>query len=116
MQINPIMPSIATQVDFAMQASSPSPESFESILQNTQAEQDYVAIRRAAVEFEAYFIQKMFREMRRTLQSDENSLIPRSQAEEIFQDMLDEQVARNASSGPGGIGLADMIVRQFMQR
>ena len=109
------MPSISTQADIArMQAQAVTGESFEDMLQSAQAAQDYAAIRSASIEFESYFIQTMFREMRRTLTSDENSLIPRSHAEEIFQEMLDEQVARNAAT-VGGIGLADMIVRQFTQ-
>ena len=68
-------------------------------------------IRLAAEAFESYFIQIMFREMRRTT-FDERGLFPRSNAERIFTDMLDEEIAKSAASGRG-IGLADMIYQQM---
>ena len=68
-------------------------------------------IRLAAETFESYFIQIMFREMRRTT-FDEGGLFPRSNAERIFTDMLDEEIAKSAASGRG-IGLADMIYQQI---
>ena len=77
----------------------------------SQEEQDRAAIRAAAEEFESFFIQMMFREMRNTT-LNENSFIPRSNAEQIFTDMLDEEVARQSASS-GGIGIADMIYRQM---
>ena len=66
----------------------------------------------AAKEFETYFIQMMFRAMRDTVDSS-NSLIPRSQTEEVFQDMLDEKKARAAVEGGSGVGLAQQIFRQM---
>ena len=68
-------------------------------------------IRQAAEAFESYFIQIMFREMRRTT-FDERGLFPRSNAERIFTDMLDEEIAKSAAAGRG-IGLADMIYQQM---
>ena len=68
-------------------------------------------IRLAAEAFESYFLQIMFREMRRTT-FDERGLFPRSNAERIFTDMLDEEIAKSAASGRG-IGLADMIYQQM---
>ena len=72
---------------------------------------DRAQIRKAAEMFEAYFLQMMFREMRRT-NFNENGIIPRSNAEKIFTDMLDEQIA-DAAASRGGFGLADMIYRQM---
>ena len=68
-------------------------------------------IRAAAEAFESYFMQIMFREMRRTT-FDQGGLFPRSNAERIFTDMLDEEIAKSAASGTG-IGLADMIYQQM---
>lgn len=68
-------------------------------------------IRQAAEAFESYFLQIMFREMRRT-SFDEGGLFPRSNAERIFTDMLDEEIAKSAAGGRG-MGLADMIYRQM---
>ena len=72
---------------------------------------DEQAVWEAALEFEAYFIQVMFREMRNTI-PNEGGILPTSHAVEIFQDMLDEQVSRSAAS-TGGIGLAQQLFRQF---
>jgi len=69
------------------------------------------AIQEAAEAFESYFIQIMLREMRNTL-SDDDGLIPRSTAERIFTEMLDEEIAKEAARG-GGIGLAQVIVQQM---
>jgi len=69
-------------------------------------------IRKAAEMFEAYFLQIMFREMRNTT-FDEGGLFPRTQAERIFTDMLDEEVANQAASSPNNFGLADMIYAQM---
>ena len=68
-------------------------------------------IRRAAEMFESYFIQMMFREMRRT-NFNENGIIPRSNAETIFTEMLDETMA-DVAAERGGFGLADMLYRQM---
>ncbi|MCL2187681.1 MAG: rod-binding protein [Defluviitaleaceae bacterium] len=74
---------------------------------------DRAAIREAAEMFESYFIQMMFREMRRSSETlNEDSFIPRSQAERIFTEMLDERTAKDAAAN-GGIGLADMIYSQM---
>ncbi|MCL2754001.1 MAG: rod-binding protein, partial [Defluviitaleaceae bacterium] len=73
---------------------------------------DDVAMMAAAKEFEAYFVQMMFRAMRNTVNS-ENSLFPRTQTEEIFQDMLDEKTARAAVQQGNGMGLAQQIFRQM---
>jgi Rod binding domain-containing protein len=73
---------------------------------------DEAAMLQAAQEFEVYFIQTMFRAMRETTKI-ENTLFPRSQTEEIFQDMLDEQTARAAVAAGRGVGLAKQIFRQM---
>jgi len=72
---------------------------------------DRAQIRQAAEMFESYFLQMMFREMRRT-NFNEDGLIPRSNAEKIFTEMLDETMADTAASR-GGFGLADMLYKQM---
>ena len=80
-------------------------------IRNGTSDEERQAIQEAAEAFESYFIQIMLREMRRTL-SDDGGLIPRSQAERIFTDMLDEERAKEMARG-GGIGLAQVIVQQM---
>jgi len=90
---------------------------FQSILESMIDERDNpfgtdrAQIRQAAEMFESYFLQMMFREMRST-NFNENGIIPRSNAEQIFTDMLDETVADQAAK-TGGFGLADMLYAQM---
>jgi len=83
-----------------------------SSIQEGRTPQELQSIKDAAESFESYFLQMMFREMRKTI-SDEDGLIPKSRAEKIFTEMLDEQISKEVASGPNGIGLADTIVRQL---
>lgn len=83
---------------------------FEEALNAAQKSGDDEKVMEAAREFESYFLQMMFKEMRNTVPKGE--LIPRNNAEEIFQSMLDEEYAKNASKG-AGIGLAQMIYEQM---
>jgi len=72
---------------------------------------DDAALLAAAKEFEAYFLQMMFRAMRDTVDSD-RGILPESESTRIFQDMLDEHNARSAAFG-GGMGLARQIFNQM---
>ncbi len=85
--------------------------SFENALNKAVSKQDDRELRKACKDMEAYFIQTMFREMRKTIDT-KNSLIPKSQAENIFQDMLDEEISKSLTE-TGGIGFADMMYRQL---
>ena len=72
---------------------------------------DDAALMHAAQEFEGYFLQMMFRAMRATVHSDDG-ILPQSETQRIFQDMLDEQFAIAAAQG-GGMGLAQQIFNQM---
>ncbi|HHW68365.1 rod-binding protein [Defluviitalea raffinosedens] len=85
-------------------------ENFESVLKKASEEKDDKALKKACQEFESYFINQLFKEMRRTIQP--GGLIEKSQAEEIFQEMLDEEYAKNASQS-NGIGLANVLYKQL---
>lgn len=67
-------------------------------------------LEKACADFESYFLQMMFREMRKT--AVEGGFMPKSQAENIFQDMLDEEYAKKSAKA-GGVGLADTMLRQL---
>ncbi|MDR1703188.1 MAG: rod-binding protein [Clostridiales bacterium] len=62
--------------------------------------------------FESYFIQMMFKELRKTSLADESGPFAKSGPELIFQDMLDEQVSIQAANG-GGIGIAAFMYKQM---
>ncbi|MCL2171593.1 MAG: rod-binding protein [Defluviitaleaceae bacterium] len=72
---------------------------------------DDAALWNAAVEFEAFFINMMFREMRNTV-NREDGIIPMSMGEEVFQEKLDTEMSAAAARG-NGIGLAQVIFRQM---
>lgn len=71
---------------------------------------DPAVLREVAGQFEALFIQTMFKNMRDTSLAD--PIFGQSDQHEMYQDMLDKQYAAEMSSGRG-IGLADMLVRQL---
>lgn len=71
---------------------------------------DPAVLREVAGQFEALFIQTMFKNMRDTSLAD--PIFGQSDQHEMYQDMLDKQYALEMSGGRG-IGLADMLVRQL---
>lgn len=70
------------------------------------------ALRQAAREFESLFTTMMLKSMRSA--SGDDPLFGSDQAD-MYQDMFDQQMATQLSRGKG-LGLADMLVRQLMQR
>ncbi len=65
-----------------------------------------------ARDFEAIFVQQMFKEMRNTI--PEGGLLPRGQAEDIFYSMQDMEAAKQVSA-QGGIGLTEMLLEQMQK-
>ena len=71
---------------------------------------DPAALREVASQFEALFLQSMLKSMRDASLGD--PLFGDSDQHEMYQGMLDQQFALEMASGKG-IGLADMLIRQF---
>jgi flagellar protein FlgJ len=68
----------------------------------------------AAQQFEAYFLNTMLKEMRKTVPKD--TLLPDSGGqEEIFRDMMDQKLSENMSQR-GDFGLANMIYQQLTKK
>lgn len=67
------------------------------------------AIKGAASQFEAYFMQMMLRSMRETLSQDGPF---DSQETRTFTEMFDQQIAQKVSQGKG-LGLADIMLSQI---
>jgi flagellar protein FlgJ len=65
-------------------------------------------LKKACVEFEAYFLNAIFKEMRKTTFSGEK----KSFAQQTWQEMADDATARLAAES-GGIGLAAFMYRQM---
>jgi flagellar protein FlgJ len=79
-------------------------------LRAAAARDDPEAIREVAGQFEALFVQTLFKNMRSASLAD--PIFGKSDQHEMYQDMLDKQFALEMTSGPG-IGLADLLVRQL---
>jgi flagellar protein FlgJ len=75
-------------------------------------QQDPARLKELTQEFEAIFIQQMYKEMRSTIPDD--GLMPRTNAEDTFLQMQDLEVAK-ATARQGGIGLAEMMMMQLQR-
>ncbi len=71
---------------------------------------DPKALREVASQFEALFLQTMLKSMREASLGD--PIFGNSDQHEMYQGMMDQQLALEMASGKG-IGLADMLVRQL---
>ena len=67
-------------------------------------------LKEAVSEFESLFINQMLKSMRDTIGKSE--LFHGGNAEEIYTSMLDTELSKNMARS-GGIGLSDMLLRQF---
>lgn len=85
-------------------------KSFEAALNEAKEKQDEKQLKEACQEFEQYFVNQLFKEMRNTVQS--GGLIPKSQGEKIFEDMLYEEYSTEISKGRG-IGISEMLYKQL---
>lgn len=87
-------------------------DAFKDLLKTAAENKDLKKLKEASQEFEAYFINMLFKEMRKTIQ--EGGLVEKSQARSTFETMLDEEMSKNLSK-QGGVGLADMIYNNMMR-
>lgn len=71
---------------------------------------DPAALREVAGQFEALFLQTMLKNMREASLGD--PVFGNSDQQEMYQGMMDQQLALEMASGKG-VGLADMLVRQL---
>lgn len=68
-------------------------------------------LRKAAEQFEAIFLQQMFKEMRNTVPDD--GLLSRKNADDIYSQMQDAEAAKVLAER-GGVGLAELMMKQLM--
>jgi flagellar protein FlgJ len=72
--------------------------------------QNRAALKKACQDFEAIFVHSMFKAMRKTI--PEGGLIERDNATEIYQEMIDQEIAGKISQQQS-MGLADQLYRQM---
>ncbi|MGF7184800.1 flagellar protein FlgJ [Desulfitispora alkaliphila] len=87
-------------------------DSFAKALEKAAEKQDSKELKAAAQQFESYFLHHMLKQMRSTV--PKSDLMPTSFAEEIYQDMLDQEYSTLMAEGKG-IGLADLIYKQLKE-
>ncbi len=88
-------------------------KSFQKVLENASTKGDDKEIKKACQDFESYFLQMMYKAMRKTVDTS-NSFVPKSQAEDMFQDMLDEESCKSASK-TNAFGLSNSLYKQMMK-
>ncbi len=81
-------------------------EAFKKQLQNATDAKDLEGLKEACQAFEAFFIQKLFTQMRKT--SEMSGAVPKSSALETFEKMLDEELSKEMGKA-GGFGLANAM-------
>lgn len=83
------------------------------VRQAVTPEQQEQKIRDVAQQYEKHFLRELVKSMRSTV--SDGGLVQKSQAEKIFSEQLDEQYVEQWGSR-GGIGLADMIHKQLVEK
>ena len=71
-------------------------------------------LKEACVKFESYFLNMMFKSMRKTVVSG-GGLFEKSNAQKIFEEGLDQELTKKMAN-EGGIGLADMMYKQLSRQ
>ncbi len=86
-------------------------DNFQLQLEKAASEGKKKELMDACVNFESYFIQMMYKEMRKTVDTS-GGILPKSSTEKIFEEMLDEEVSKNSAKA-GGLGLANFMYKQL---
>mgnify|MGYP001827799507 CR=1 FL=1 len=85
---------------------------FEEILKRTMSTDadDDEQLLEACEEFESYYLNKVFDEMRSSI--PKSSLVEKSQGNEIYEDMLYDAYTKEMAKG-SGTGIKEMLYRQL---
>ena len=87
-------------------------KTFADVLQKAYDEGDKKKLKEVCTQFESIMLSMMYKGMKATI--PESSLVEKSRAQEIFDDMLDEELMNRA--GSRGVGLADMLYRELSRQ
>ncbi|MFW5901622.1 MAG: rod-binding protein [Thermodesulfobacteriota bacterium] len=78
--------------------------------ESRDGQKDPEGLKQLCQDFESIFIHTLFKEMRQTI--PEGGYLEKGQGEEMFQDVMDMEVARNMAR-KGGLGLGRLIYENF---
>ena len=110
MNINAINTNLQMQ-SASLQRNHSQGENFGNVLESAINNNDTSEIRKAAIEMESFFINQMFQAMRRTV-PEPQGIFEESNAQRIWQEMMDEETANQLAAG-GGLGIADALYEQL---
>jgi flagellar protein FlgJ len=112
MKIDAMTPQIQATFKDAMQKTDEvTGENFDAVLKSAQASGDTEKLREVADQLEAVFLNMLMKTMRDSIPETEG-VFKKSEAEKMFQSMLDEEYS-NSLAEAGGIGIGDMIFDQM---
>ena len=86
-------------------------DKIRSLAKDANVEERRTALREASKEFEAIFIQQMIAAMRKTV--GDGGLVKKSNGEQVFEGMLDEEWSKTLASKGGPNSLSETIYRQL---
>lgn len=82
------------------------------ITRNAESAREDGQLKKVCQDFESIFIYLMMKEMRKTV--TETKLFHGGRAEEIFRDMMDEELSKDMAKAPaGGVGIGAMLYQQL---
>ena len=101
--------------DYYTQASNASTDALENTLGKVSKEATEAELMEACKEFEAYFIEQMYKGMEKTIMKaeDESTDSTASQYMNYFSEMQTQEYAKAATEQNGGIGLAQQLYEQM---
>lgn len=82
-------------------------------LEKAYSEKDKQKLKEACNEFEALMLSSVFKEMKKTIPED--GLIQRTIADDIFDEMLIDEVSKNAAK-QGNVGISKMLYDSLLKR
>jgi len=89
-------------------------KSFSDALDSAKESGDDDKLKEAAQQFEAFFINSIFKSMRKSADWGEG-MTEKSHARGIYEGMMDEKMSDEIATGRG-IGIGDMIYKQMAKR
>lgn len=75
---------------------------------------DLASLRKSSQEFEALLLTEMLKSMRKAV--PDSGLFEKSNATEIFRDMLDSETAKAASRNGKGLGIGEAMYKQMAKQ
>ncbi len=97
-------------MDFSTDIRAQNSTTIQQLQNSSRKTRDLEKLKEASREFEAIFINEMYKTARKTI--PESGLFEKTNAEKIFEEMMDMERARQVSHN-GSMGIAEQMYRQL---